>query len=102
MTNETAAAATSVTDMLCEEFSQELTQGQEIWEQAVAWVMENGIPYAVRLIAAIVILVIGWLVIKLIVHAVGKAVCAMRCNAPLTADWKEEIDRDFKKRHRGR
>ncbi|MCQ2419632.1 MAG: VWA domain-containing protein [Clostridia bacterium] len=35
-------------------------------------------------------------------HAVGKAVCAMRCNAPLTADWKEEIDRDFKKRHRGR
>ena len=74
MTTETAAAATSVTDMLCEEFSQELTQGQEIWNQALAWLMENGIPYAVRLIAAIVILVIGWLVIKLIVNTVGKAV----------------------------
>ena len=74
MTNETVAAATSVTDMLCEEFSQEFTQGQELWEQALAWLMENAIPCAIRLIAAFAILVLGWIVIKLIVHAVGKAV----------------------------
>lgn len=31
---------------------------------------------------------------------VGEAVCAMRASAPLTEDWKEEIDRDFRTRHR--
>ena len=35
-------------------------------------------------------------------EVVSKAVCAMRCDAaPLAASWKDDIDRDFQKRHRG-
>ena len=33
-------------------------------------------------------------------QAVSNAVTAMRCCAPLTADWKEEIEKDYKKRGR--
>ena len=31
---------------------------------------------------------------------VSEAVCTMRSAAPLKADWKDEIERDFRKRHR--
>ena len=74
MTNETANAGIAVTDRLCEEFSKELSQGQELWNQTLAWLTDKGLSFAVRLVAAAAILVLGWLAIKLIVNAVGKAV----------------------------
>ena len=33
-------------------------------------------------------------------EVVSDAVCAVRCDAPLAPGWKDEIDRDFCKRHR--
>ena len=33
-------------------------------------------------------------------EVVSEAVCAMRCDAPLEASWKDEIDRDYQRRHR--
>ena len=74
MTNETANAGIAVTDRICEGFTNELSQGQELWEQAIAWLTDKGLSFAVRLIAAAAILTLGWLAIKLIVNAVGKAV----------------------------
>ena len=74
MTNETANAGIAVTDRLCEEFSKELSQGQELWNQTLAWLTDKGLSFAVRLVAAAAILALGWLAIKLIVNAVGKAV----------------------------
>ena len=74
MTNETANAGIAVTDRLCEEFSKELSQGQELWSQTLTWLTDKGLSFAVRLVAAAAILVLGWLAIKLIVNAVGKAV----------------------------
>ena len=74
MTNETANAGIAVTDRLCEEFSKELSQGQELWNQTLAWLTDKGLSVAVRLVAAAAILALGWLAIKLIVNAVGKAV----------------------------
>lgn len=74
MTNETANAGIAMTDRICDGFTKELSQGQELWEQALAWLTDKGLSFAVHLIAAAVILLIGWFVIKLIVNAVGKAV----------------------------
>ena len=74
MTNETASAGIAVTDKLCEGFTKELSQGQELWEQALTWLTDKGLSFAVNVIASAVILVLGWLAIKLIVNMVGKAV----------------------------
>ena len=74
MTNETVQAATGVTDTLCQGFNEQLTQGQELWQQALQWLTDKGLTFAINLISAIVILVLGALAIKLIVSAVGKAV----------------------------
>ena len=74
MTNETANAGVAVTDKFCEELTKELSQGQELWNQTLTWLTENGLTFAIRLVAAAVILVLGWLVIRLIVGMVGKAV----------------------------
>ena len=75
MTNEvTNATATGVTGKICEEFSKELSQSQELWNQVLTWLTDKGLTFTIHLLAAAVILVIGGLVIRLIVNAVGKAV----------------------------
>ena len=74
MTNETATAATNVTSTLCNEINKELTHGQELLNQALSWLTDKGLSFAISLIAAILILVIGSFVIKGIVALVGKAV----------------------------
>ena len=74
MTNETVQVATGVTDTLCQGFNEQLTQGQELWQQALQWITDKGLSFAVNVIASLVILVLGALAIKLIVAAVGKAV----------------------------
>ncbi len=33
-------------------------------------------------------------------EVLGEAICAVRCSAPLSADWKERIDEDYKRRKR--
>ena len=48
MTNETANAGIAVTDKLCEEFSKELSQGQELWNQTLTWLTDKGLSFAVR------------------------------------------------------
>ena len=74
MTNETATAACGIGETICAEFDNQLGQGQELWNQALAWLTDKGLSFAVRLVAAAAILVLGWLAIRLIVSAVGKAV----------------------------
>ena len=74
MTNETVQATGSVTAALCNGFNEQLSQGEELWQQAVTWLTDKGIGFAVDVVAAAVILVLGWLAIKLIVGMVGKAV----------------------------
>ena len=74
MTNETANAGVAVSDKICNEFTQQLSQGQDLWEQALAWLTDKGLSFVVSLIAALVILILGSLAIKLIVAAIGKAV----------------------------
>ena len=74
MTNETTSVVTNVTETLCREFNNQLSQGKELGQQALQWLTDKGLTFAINLISAIVILVLGALAIKLIVSAVGKAV----------------------------
>ena len=74
MTNETTNAGIAVTDKICSEFTKELSQGQDLWNQALMWLTDKGLTFAVRIVAAAAILVLGWIAIRLIVSAVGKAV----------------------------
>ena len=73
MTNEVAAAAGDVAGRVCDTFSNQLSQGQNLWNQVVTWLSEKGVDFAVNLVVSIVILLVGWLVIKLISKAVTKA-----------------------------
>ena len=70
MTNET----TNITANLCNEFQEQISQGQELWDQALSWLMERGLAFVVSIVVSIAILLIGWLVIRMIVAAVGKAI----------------------------
>lgn len=70
MTNETA----NITANLCNEFQEQISQGQELWDQALSWLMERGLAFVVSIVVSIAILLIGWLVIRMIVAAVGKAI----------------------------
>lgn len=72
MTNETTAAA-CVTGKVCDTFSQQLTQGQELWNNIVTWLSEKGVDFAVNLIVSALILLVGWFVIGLVKKAVTKA-----------------------------
>ena len=74
MTNETATAATNVTSTICNEFNNQLSQGQQLLDQALAWLTDKGLSFAISLVAAILILVAGSFIIKGIVAMVGKAV----------------------------
>ena len=71
VTNETAATAA---DTLRNEFTSHLSQGQDLWNQVVSWITEKGLSFAISLAVAIILLVAGALVIRLIVAAVGRAV----------------------------
>ena len=72
MTNETTAAA-CVTGKVCDTFSQQLTQGQELWNNIVTWLSEKGVDFAVNLIVSALILLVGWFVIGLVKKAVTRA-----------------------------
>ena len=73
MTNETTAV-NAVTDKICSSFSEQLAQGQTVWQEALAWLTDKGLSFAVSLLAALVILLLGSIAIRLVVGMVGKAV----------------------------
>ena len=74
MTNETAVAAAGVVDQLRGGLDTHLAEGQALWEKSVTWITEKGLSFAISLVAAAIILILGYFAIKLIVAAVGKAV----------------------------
>lgn len=85
MTNEVATAAGDTVNKVCNTFSNQLSQGQELWNQVVTWLSEKGVDFAVNVVVSIVILLVGWLVIKLISKAVTKAMSkGVKSNTLLT------------------
>ena len=64
---------TSAAGSLAAEFNQHLSEGQQAWNQVVAWFTEHGLSFAMRLLFAAIILLVGSFAIRMIVAAVGKA-----------------------------
>ena len=90
MTNEVACAAggaVNVTDRIAQEFGTQLTQGQELWNQMLAWISERGVSFAINLLSAAVILLVGVLVIKLIRAATARALAKVNKMSKLLSDF---------------
>ena len=88
MTNEVACAAGGgVTDKIANEFSAHLTQGQELWNQILAWLSERGVSFAINLLLAVLILLVGAFVIKLIRAATAKALSKVNKMSKLLSDF---------------
>lgn len=68
MTNEVEVA-----EKVTGAFGAQLNEGREVASQVMTWVTEKGLDFAINILAAAVILVVGWLVIKLIDALVRKA-----------------------------
>lgn len=68
-TTETAAACNIKEEVLCQ-----FTQGEEIVNTVSVWLAEKGISFALNVVVAALILLFGWLAIKVIVGAVKKAI----------------------------
>lgn len=86
MTNETVAAANAavcVTEKLTGELSHQLDEGRAIWEQALAWLTDKGLSFAVNAVTAVLLLLVGWLAIRLVVAAVRKAIARTGRNSAL-------------------
>ena len=68
-----AASASGLGAQACDAFAREYSRGQEFLEQAWAWGMDKGVEFLANLVMAILILVIGGLVVKLVTAIVRKA-----------------------------
>ena len=90
MTNEVACAASTtagMTDKITQEFGAHLTQGQDLWNQVLTWLSEKGVSFAINLLVALVILLVGMLVIKLICAAVRRALSKVKRMSQLLSDF---------------
>jgi len=74
MTNETAQAAAGLTEKFCAELSNQVGIGSGHWEQITSWMTDRGLTFAANLIAALLILLVGWFSIRLVVSLIGSAV----------------------------
>ena len=90
MTNEVAnaagAAATGASG-LNDALSAQLTQGQELWSQILAWLSERGVAFAINLVVALLILLVGMFAIKLIRASVAKALAKVNKMSKLLSDF---------------
>jgi len=85
MTNEVAATAATVSSQVCGVLSKDLARGQDLWNTVITWCAEEGCDFVAGLVVSCVILVGGWLAIRLIAAAVRKALArGIKSNALLT------------------
>ena len=75
-TNAAAAAACAVqaaSGKLADTVGRQAAEGHAFLKQALAWLTEHGLDFAVNVLAAVVILLVGGLIVKGVVAAVRKA-----------------------------
>ena len=82
MTNET-----SVVEKVTGAIGSQFNEGKDMAEQVTTWLTEKGLDFAMNLVFAIVILLVGWLAIKLISLAVRKALMRGKAKGRLLADF---------------
>lgn len=72
-TNEVANASVGVKAVVANSLSSQLSAGQGLYQQIVTWISEKGVDFAINVISAALIFLVGWLVIRLIGAAVLRA-----------------------------
>ena len=72
-TNEVANASVGVKAVVDNSLSSQLSAGQDLYQQIVTWISEKGVDFAINVISAALIFLVGWLVIRLIGAAVLRA-----------------------------
>lgn len=72
-TNEVANASVGVKAVVANSLSSQLSAGQDLYQQIVTWISEKGVDFAINVISAALIFLVGWLVIRLIGAAVLRA-----------------------------
>ena len=72
-TNEVANASVGVKAVVAHSLSSQLSAGQDLYQQIVTWISEKGVDFAINVISAALIFLVGWLVIRLIGAAVLRA-----------------------------
>ena len=82
MTNETTVVE-KVTGAIGAQFN----EGKDMAEQVTTWLTEKGLDFALNLVFALVILLVGWLAIKLIAFTVRKALMRGKAKGRLLADF---------------
>ena len=82
MTNET-----TVVEKVTGAFGAQFNEGRETASQITTWVTEKGLDFALNLVFALVILLVGWLAIKLIAFTVRKALMRGKAKGRLLADF---------------
>ena len=90
MTNEVACAAGTAangTNGLADVLNAQLAQGQELWNQILTWLSERGVSFAVNLLAALLILLVGAIVIKLIRAATARTLSKVKRMNQLLSDF---------------
>ena len=87
MTNEVANAAATGVCGFNEVLNEQLTQGQELWNQVLTWLSERGVAFAINLVVALLILLVGMFAIKLIRAAVTKALAKVSKMSKLLSDF---------------
>jgi len=74
MTNETTAAGLNLAGQFYNELTHHVGVGPDPLGQSLAWLTDKGLALAASFVAALTILLFGWLAIKLVVALVGKAI----------------------------
>ena len=68
-----AGAAQATGAKIADSVSRQAAEGHAFLKQALAWLTENGLDFAVNVLSAVLILIVGGLVVKCITAAVRKA-----------------------------
>lgn len=89
MTNEVEAAscAAGVNEVVLRELNEQLGHGQELWNQIMAWISERGVGFVMNLLAAVLILLVGMLAIRLVKKAVTAALSRVNRMSRLLSDF---------------
>ena len=82
MTNET-----SVVEKVTGAIGAHFNEGKDMADQVTTWLTEKGLDFALNFVFALIILLVGWLAIKLISLAVRKALMRGKAKGRLLADF---------------
>ena len=82
-----ACGAAGMTDRIAQEFGAQWGQGQELWSQILAWLSEKGVSFAINLLFAVLILIVGAFAIKAIRAATAKALSKVNRMSKLLSDF---------------